>query len=1138
MKSSKKFWLSICITLLSLQTAMAESVSRDEAAGIAARFLSEHNLSATLNTSNVHRSPRRSASTQADAYYYIFNVSDDQGFVIVSGDDRTEEIIGYSDKGHFDENRIPVNMQSWLKECERQIQWLDDNNITISQSARRRADSTEGTATRAAIAPLVTSIWDQEAPFNNNCPSLTNYSGYDASTTLTGCVATGMAQVMYYNKWPKTETATIPSYTMSYTYYNSNWAASTKTMSMSSLSATTFDWDNMIDDYTGSYTDAQGAAVAKLMQYCGYSVEMSYGTSIVGGSGAYTSDVAKALVKYFGYDAETVAYKSRSSYTMDEWNELMYNELASGRAIVYCGQSDGGGHCFVCDGYSYDNFFHINWGWSGMCDGYFKLSILNPYGSGSGGSSTSNGFSYSQGAVIGIKPGSGGSYQGTESLSLFSLLSISSAYNTYNVTVQPWNLTSENVTVYEVALAVYNEDGTATGTVVGNSTTNTTLNAGGYYFTVTCSLSSSSLTTNGTYRLLPVYKTSSNGSWTLFEDSPNNYVKVVVSNHKISSAAVYPNPSMLTVNSATHNGDAIISHSQCLTYSITNKSDSEDYNGKLYLFVKNTSSSSGGKQGGGSSSSTTYYQLATNGVYIPAGETVDVEMYFDGYYNYSSSNYGYISSGSKTMILSSDDACSNQIYSSTLTLSSSGSATSLSNIELTSVTFDADYTSGTATSTSGTTYTTYTVYGGSTINATFTATNTNSSAYDAEALLYLYTWSDADNSYIYTTGSEQTIHVAANSTATLTASFDGLSAGNEYIIVPYYYYSSSAYTSFNRTILYFENGLETWTADGTHAGTNASGDITIPDGAVAVSLKGLNISSITPNSNPNTLYFFGSDGNVPSALSGKNVVKGNEAESITLTAGYSYYSPYDFTANSISYTRKFANGHGNTTDTTDEQKKAGWSTITLPFAPTSIATSSKQLDWFRSDEGSGNFWLFDFGAEDYDNSTVYFTYTDEFEANHPYLIAVPGDKWGTNWNLTNKDIVFSATGAKVISGQKPVVSTNAKNYKFVGNYASDVTYSDIYLLNSAGSSFTKQSSTTAAPFEAYFLIGNPLLYATAPTLSFGMMNGNQITGIDDVTVDSEQAEESVVYNLDGTRTKADNLRRGVYITAGKKILVR
>ena len=1102
MKSSKTFWLSICITVLSIQTAMAESVSRDEAAGIAARFLSEHNPSATLNTSNVHRSPRRSASTQADAYYYIFNVGDDQGFVIVSGDDRTEEIIGYSDKGHFDESRIPVNMKSWLKEYERQIQWLDDNNITVSQSARRRADSTQGTATRVAIAPLVTSIWDQGAPFNNDCPTV------NGSSTYTGCVATGMAQVMYYNKWPLAATKAIPSYS-----------------SYAGLESTTFDWDNMIDDYTVSYTDEQGAAVAKLMQYCGYSVEMSYGTSA---SGAYTKDVAVALVDYFGYDPETVVYKSRSSYTMDDWNELMYNELANRRAIVYCGQSDGGGHCFVCDGYSYDNFFHINWGWSGSYDGYFKLSILNPYGSGSGGSSTSNGFSYSQGAVIGIQPGSApaenGSYQGTEVLSLLSALSLSSSSNRYDVTVTPWNLTNDNVTISQVALAVYNEGGTATGTVVGSTNKNYTLQTGGYYTSVTCSFSSSSFTTNGTYKLLPVYRTSSNGSWILF--APTNYVKVVVSNNKISSATVYPNASILSVNSATLT-DGIISHVQCLKYNITNTSASEDYDGMLYLFVKNTSSSSGGGGKPGSSSSTTYYQLAANGVYIPAGETVDVEMYFDG-----SSN---ISSGSNTMILCTDDSHSNQIHTSTQKFSSAGSATSLSNIALTSVTFDADYTSGTVTYTSGKTYNAYAVYGGSTINATFTATNSNSSAYDAYAIAALYTLSDTH--YYYTTESDLLIHVPANSTATFTASFDGVSAGNEYIIIPSYYYSSNNKNEFDRTIFYFKNGLETWTANGTHGGTNASGDITIPESAVAVSLKGLDISNVTPNSNPNTLYFIDSDEDVPSALSGKNVVKGDEAESITLTAGYGYYSPYDFTASSISYTRQFANGHGNTADTTDEQKKAGWSTITLPFAPTSIATSGKQLDWFRSDEGSGNFWLFDFGAEDYDNSTVYFTYTDEFEANHPYLIAVPGDKWGANWNLTNQDIVFSATDAKVISGQKPVVSTNAKNYKFVGNYASDVTYSDIYLLNSAGSSFTKQS-TTAAPFEAYFMIGNPLLYATAPTLKFGMMNGNQITGIDDVTVDSEQAEESVIYNLDGTRTKAGNLRRGVYITAGKKILVR
>ena len=240
------------------------------------------------------------------------------------------------------------------------------------------------------IAPLVSTTWNQGAPYNNLCPV---YSGSNRSAT--GCVATAMAQVMNCHQWPQSATTAIPGYTTE--SYGIDLTAG--------LPAVTFDWANMQDSYSSSATGTAADAVATLMQYCGYSVEMDYGPE----SGSNTDMVAAALKAYFDYNA-TTQFVSRSMYTYAKWTALIYHELANGRPVVYGGMSSGGGHEFVCDGYKYENntdFFHINWGWGGLSDNYFVLSALDPDQQGIGGSSSNDGFHYGQDAVIGIQPSTG-----------------------------------------------------------------------------------------------------------------------------------------------------------------------------------------------------------------------------------------------------------------------------------------------------------------------------------------------------------------------------------------------------------------------------------------------------------------------------------------------------------------------------------------------------------------------------------------------------------------------------------------------------------------------------------------------------------------------------------------------------------
>ncbi|MBQ9295193.1 MAG: C10 family peptidase [Bacteroidaceae bacterium] len=375
--------MTLLLAIFCVGGATAEDVTAEQALELAQNFLNEQQT--------VSGKPRKAQGMQKQltlqgkvSGLYVFDVKDQGGFVIVSGDDRTLPILGFSDTGNIDINNIPDNMRAWLQGYADEIAWLQRQDSKVS--VLRKARSKVGSHSTDAIAPMLTCTWNQDAPFNNLCPTY-----YSSSKSATGCVATAMAQVMYYHKWPESSKKVIPGYT-TYSY----------SISLSSLPIVTFDWDNMKDSYNGSYTTAQGNAVATLMKYCGYSVKMDYGPS----SGAYSEDVATALIDYFDYNASTTKYVSRSSYSYANWTDLIYYELKQGRPVLYGGMSDGGGHEFVCDGYKYQSstdFFHINWGWGGMSDNYFVLSALDPDQQGIGGSSSTDGFHYGQDAIIGIQ---------------------------------------------------------------------------------------------------------------------------------------------------------------------------------------------------------------------------------------------------------------------------------------------------------------------------------------------------------------------------------------------------------------------------------------------------------------------------------------------------------------------------------------------------------------------------------------------------------------------------------------------------------------------------------------------------------------------------------------------------------------
>lgn len=328
--------------------------------------------------------------------YYVFPNANSKGFTIVSGDDRLPEIVGYSSQGSYDENNLPEGFVSFMKAYQNLYNKVNLGDAealkNLAEIKAWRNKKNASAASTSAVAPLLGNIeWDQTSPYNNMCPK------YDSvHVAATGCVATAMAQVMAYYKYPKQLKADIPGYV-------NRWNGIPMEIPTITQEEGIYDWDNMLPKYNkeANATQQQKDAVAKLMYHCGAAVRMSYGPE----SGAAVS--SSKLAKYFGYDADLMMDLNRSSFTLDKWMQIIDAELAAGRPVLYGGQSSENGHQFICDGKDENGLYHINWGWSGNQNAYFDLSILNPEKGGTGSGSAADGFNRYCTMTIGIAPDNG-----------------------------------------------------------------------------------------------------------------------------------------------------------------------------------------------------------------------------------------------------------------------------------------------------------------------------------------------------------------------------------------------------------------------------------------------------------------------------------------------------------------------------------------------------------------------------------------------------------------------------------------------------------------------------------------------------------------------------------------------------------
>jgi len=423
MKQNFYILIALMAILFTLE-GKAEPISSAQALKNAQVFLQERGI--VMPQKGMRHAPSANA-TQEQAPFYVFNIGDNGGFVIASGDDRTPTVLGYSDTGRMDLDSLPDNLKYWLGFYEEQIKNLDKSSST--PQAKRVATA------RTPVSPMVTCKWDQHSPFNNSCP--TTIGG---SRCVTGCVATAMAQVMYYHRKYSTREilADIPNYTCN----------DGKVIVKETKAGTPIDWDNMVDAY-GYYdpphTAIQEQAVADLMFYCGASVKMNYSPS---GSGADENLVPTALVKYFDYD-DGVKLERRKNYTDAEWETMIYDELERGNPLIYT----GGFHAYVVDGHDGKGYVHINWGWSGGYDGYFLLSVV----SGSD-EETMGGYGDYQDAIFGAVPNGDFPRLTNRGLSLTGSTTVSNISRLSTIPVS-FSLTVANLTgqtgSFEQAIGLY-----------------------------------------------------------------------------------------------------------------------------------------------------------------------------------------------------------------------------------------------------------------------------------------------------------------------------------------------------------------------------------------------------------------------------------------------------------------------------------------------------------------------------------------------------------------------------------------------------------------------------------------------------------------------------------------------------------
>lgn len=545
----KQVIATLALLFTSLFT-MAEPITQGQALVKARKFFANHGITMTAKAEILRAPGMPSVADSSKVPYYVFNAGKGKGYAIISGDDRTAPVLGYSLSGALSEDDMPCNMKAWLQEYARQIKYMQDNDITANETDTEVTD-------RATIDPMLTTDWNQGGPYNNSCPT------HNGSHCYTGCVATAMAQVLYY-QYQQHQTTMATATLADIVAYNTP----TNNLSVPVIaSGSPIDWKNMLPYYIGNESSTQQDAVANLMYYCGASVQMDYTRT---GSGASSYSVPESFINYFGLDPSTRIIGRNAEYTNKEWNEIIYNELSHKRVVYYSGISKANsGHAFVIDGYEGNNYFHVNWGWGGTDNGAYLLSLLAPPSGGTGAGIISDGYNYSQQAVINAEPNHGGNASVPLIIDNFTISNTQVRFSVYNI--------SSNTITYDCGIGEIDDNGNI---VPLDSNLNISSDK---YYGVTAEYELS-IIPNGTYYIVPIARYTSNGNWMPLW--VGHTLTVTIDEGKVVIDET-PKPSLQL------NGRMALSYQPATNIpcrwnvSIANEGG-DDFNGPLYFFASKT----------------------------------------------------------------------------------------------------------------------------------------------------------------------------------------------------------------------------------------------------------------------------------------------------------------------------------------------------------------------------------------------------------------------------------------------------------------------------------------------------------------------------------------------------------------------
>lgn len=352
---------------------LAKAVNVDTACAVATNFfaMKYHHCTESLKPVIAYSATSVQDKSSSRPSYYVVNF-DSKGFVIVSGDDRIQPILAYSNEGPFVAENIPSHIRFFLDGYTAEIQYIIDNQQTVDKSIQQKwktllsggeLNPKDG---EVVVAPLLgNNKWSQTKYYNDLCPADASGDPAYGGHAAVGCGALVMGQVMRYWQFPLTGTG-------SHSYNSNNYG-----LLSANFGATSYHYENMPDKlYAAYHPDSCVEAVAILLYHCGVAVNMNYGPSA---SISNSNRIVSALSTYFCFPT-TIQYIERGNISSNTWINYLKNELDEGAPFMYGGSGSYGGHVWICDGYQDDNYFHFNWGWGGQQNGFYSLANCSSYG--------------------------------------------------------------------------------------------------------------------------------------------------------------------------------------------------------------------------------------------------------------------------------------------------------------------------------------------------------------------------------------------------------------------------------------------------------------------------------------------------------------------------------------------------------------------------------------------------------------------------------------------------------------------------------------------------------------------------------------------------------------------------------------